>query len=112
MCDNPIISFNFHCFKCEEKFRVHLKYIKDKESIFCPNCGEKLPETVFNSLKQSASLLDESILALKLSNKYSKGWDFAIDWNESTPMPKRPSKYGDFNSDEKSIREYHKPFEY
>lgn len=52
-------DFNFKCMRCSAVFKVQLKYMIAKDSLVCPNCGDKLPDNVFEKLKTVADSLKE-----------------------------------------------------
>lgn len=95
---SSIPQYSFLCNACKENFNIHFRYIKSKQAIECPCCGQKLDNNIFENLKQAVEKLEQASMGLSkaMSMRHplcEEGFYFSIMWDE-----KNPSEYskGDF----------------
>ena len=50
-------TYHFECLACGEKFNVQSKFLVQKDSLVCPNCSAKLPDSTFEILQKAATSL-------------------------------------------------------
>ncbi|CAK7067096.1 hypothetical protein [Tissierella sp.] len=87
------VHYDFKCFKCQTRFPVYFWYLKNKDGICCPNCGQKLPSDVLKNLKESIFYIENALKTLNDTNEHESGWSLSIQWNSLLDLPPRPSEY-------------------
>ncbi len=50
-------KYHFQCLNCGEGFNVRSEFLVEKDSLVCPNCSAKLPDSTFELLKKAATSL-------------------------------------------------------
>lgn len=53
------MTYTFKCGTCSESFNVYSENLIKKENLICPNCGNRLPDVLFEKLRTAAKLLNE-----------------------------------------------------
>ena len=78
----------FTCHGCKEEFRISETYLRAKESISCPNCGQLLnPEMLSNLVSYAESMMEANKYFSKVKeytsdeNTRNSGWTAEYQWH-------------------------------
>lgn len=106
-----IVHFKFNCFKCNTDFPIYLGYLKNKQEVECPNCGQKLPNEVLSNLREVTLLLEKSIKSLHMENTNDSGWNLSLSWKNTNSLPPRLDRYDYLSCTSDDEKKSYKPFD-